>query len=95
LSGGQHRATISGILPSEDNTLSKLKSGQDSALELGISLRNAYDGEPVVAFVPSRDFVPPHSHSERLEWIRKSYERFLAKLLEKEELVGPPPTDIR
>jgi hypothetical protein len=74
--------------------LSKFKSGQTHALDLGISLRSTYEGEPVVAFVPSRDFVPPNSHPERMEWIRQSYERFLAKLLEKEELVGAPPTDI-
>lgn len=74
--------------------MSKFKAGQSHALDLGISLRGSYDSEPVVAFVPPRDFVPPQGHPERLEWIRQSYERFLAKLLEKEELVGAPPSDI-
>jgi hypothetical protein len=74
--------------------LSKLKSGHTHALDLGLSLRGAYDGEQVVSFAPPRDFVTPNSHVERLEWIRESYERFLTKLLEKEQLVGVPPTDI-
>jgi hypothetical protein len=74
--------------------LSKVKSGHIDVTSLGISLRGNYDGEHVVSFAPSNDIVPPNSHVERLEWIRQSYERFLAKLLEKEQLVGAPPTDI-
>lgn len=74
--------------------MSNVKPGQPKPLELGIQMRANGDGNTVIAYLPGADFKPPASHPERLEWIRKSYERFLQKVLEKEQLVGAPPTDI-
>lgn len=85
-------ATISA--GSEDDSLSKVKPAHQQPLELGIQMRANADGNAVISYIPGTDFRPPASHPERLEWIRKSYERFLQKVLEKEQMVGAPPTDI-
>ena len=72
--------------------LSKGRPGHQTTASFAI--RAAADGGSIVTYTTGRDLLAPHNHPERLEWIRKSYERFLQKVLEKEELVGVPPTDI-
>lgn len=46
-------------------------------------------GEPVMDFKPTPDFAPPVDYSDRIEWVRQSYERFIEKMLEIEALRGP------
>ena len=74
--------------------MSEVRFGQDLSLKLGVNIQASGTGKPVITYKPSTEFSPPVGYVERMEWIRKSYERFLAKVLEKEALVGGPPVDI-
>ena len=76
----------------EGNALSFLRPGQKALQNMAVGLTG--EGQPLLSFMPSDEMVPPLGHVERMEWVRKSYERFLEKVLEKEALVGAPPTDI-
>jgi hypothetical protein len=78
----------------EEYTLSDVRFGQTSLLDLHIRIKLGDEGQPLITYLPTRELVPPVSHTERMEWVRKSAQRFLEKVLEKEALVGAPPTDI-
>lgn len=56
-------------------------------LEFGISI-GELGGKPVVNYVPSPELAPPPEYPDRIEWVRKSYERFIEKVLEIEALRG-------
>lgn len=51
-------------------------------------------GHPLSSEKPQGENPGSGGYIERLEWVRKSYERFLAKLVENEALVAAPPADI-
>lgn len=63
-------------------------------LSLNISVNGLINGEPLLQYKPADDMVAPPLHTERMEWVRKSYERFFEKVLEKEALFGTPPADM-
>lgn len=45
------------------------------------------NGEHVVSFAANvEELVPPVSHDERIEWVRASYQRFIAKVAELDAL---------
>lgn len=57
-------------------------------MDLGIAFSERA-GQPVVNYVASPELAPPPEYSDRIEWVRKSYERFIEKVLEIEALRGP------
>jgi hypothetical protein len=56
-------------------------------LEFGITI-GEQSGKPVVNYVPSPELAPPPEYTDRIEWVRQSYERFIEKVLEIEALRG-------
>jgi hypothetical protein len=65
------------------------------ALRLNISVSGLQNGQPLIEYLPGEDHLTaPGGHTERMEWVRKSYERFFEKVLEKEALFGAPPGDL-
>ena len=74
--------------------MSDSNTGHITALQLAINILNRGNGQPAIQYAASGEFIRPDSHQERMDWVSKSYERFLQKVLEKEELVGTPPTNI-
>jgi hypothetical protein len=63
------------------------------SLRLNISVDGIRNGQPLIEYKPAEELLAPNGHSERMEWVRKSYERFFEKVLEKEALFGAPPAD--
>jgi hypothetical protein len=63
---------------------------QGGPLDFGISIGERL-GKPQVNFAPSPELAPPAEYPDRIEWVRKSYERFIEKVLEIEALRGPAP----
>jgi hypothetical protein len=61
---------------------------QGKSVEFGIAFGERA-GQPVVNFKPSAEMAPPTEYSDRIEWVRQSYERFIEKVLEIEALRGP------
>ena len=73
----------------EGYRLSDIKlPGLGTTVHAGIRIEGSPDGKPTVSYRSSPDLVPPRDLAERLEWVRKSYERFIEKVLEKEALLG-------
>jgi hypothetical protein len=65
------------------------------SLRLNISVSGLKNGQPLVEYKPAEEqLVAPLGHTERMEWVRKSYERFFEKVVEKEALFGAPPIDL-
>lgn len=60
-----------------------------AAFDLGIAFSERA-GQPVVNFVPSPELVTPPDYADRIEWVRKSYERFIEKVMEIETLRSGP-----
>lgn len=71
----------------------KLPWAQGS-LRLNISVNGLKNKQPLIQYIPVDQLVAPPGHTERMEWVRKSYERFFEKVLEKEALFGAPPADL-
>jgi hypothetical protein len=59
-------------------------------MDFGISVGERLGG-PVVNFAPTPEVVMAPEGPDRIEWVRKSYERFIEKVLEIEALRGPAP----
>jgi hypothetical protein len=57
-------------------------------LDLGRIAFSDHSGKPEVNYVPPAELTPPVEYSDRIEWVRKSYERFIEKVLEIEALRG-------
>lgn len=62
-------------------------SPQGAPLELGITFSERA-GQPAVSYKPSAELSPPADYSDRIEWVRQSYERFIEKVLEIETIRG-------
>jgi hypothetical protein len=60
---------------------------QGGPLEFGIAFSDR-GGRPEVNYIPSPELAPPSDYTDRIEWVRKSYERFIEKMLEIETLRG-------
>lgn len=67
---------------------------QTGSLRLNISVDGLKQGQPLVEYLPAQELVAPTGHTERMEWVRKSYERFFEKVVEKESLFGTTPPDL-
>ena len=52
-----------------------------------LSIKTDRDGEPEVVFsTDAKELVPPDHHSERIEWIRASFESFFQRVRELDSL---------
>jgi hypothetical protein len=63
---------------------------QGGPVDFGISVGEDLS-KPVVNFAPTPEVVISPEYPDRIEWVRKSYERFIEKVLEIEALRGPAP----
>ncbi|MFN8657524.1 MAG: hypothetical protein U0105_14370 [Candidatus Obscuribacterales bacterium] len=58
------------------------------SLQFAFGFEKDSNGEHVVSFAAANveELVPPVSQEERLEWVRASYQRFIAKVAELDAL---------
>ncbi len=66
----------------------------NGSLRFNISVHGIRGGEPLVEYLRADELAPPSSHPERMEWVRKSYERFFEKVLENDSIAAASSHDL-